>query len=128
MAALQRYSAIVSRRLLFSRPLLARCSSGHHDATLEPPMHNLPLASRPLHEQDELIWNDGVAPETALDFDAPHISKTTGLLMWLGGFGFFYGIWLLASATGHPANKPSVRSCLNRRFVNNTSLLKVVLL
>lgn len=70
-------------------------------------MHNLPLPSRPIHEHDELVWNDGVAPEAALDFDAPHISKTTGLLMWLGGFGFFYGVWLVASATNHPANKPS---------------------
>lgn len=61
-----------------------------------------------LHEEDELIWNDGVAPETALDFDAPHVSKTAGLLWWLGGFAFFYSVWRFAKATGHPAKKPSV--------------------
>jgi hypothetical protein len=31
-----------------------------------------------LHEQDEIIWNDGVAPETALDFDVPHWSAAKG--------------------------------------------------
>ena len=54
------------------------------------------------------MWNDGVAPETALDFDAPHVSKSKGLAMWLGGFAFFYGIWMLARSTDQPNNKPSV--------------------
>jgi hypothetical protein len=62
-----------------------------------------------LHEQDELIWNDGVAPETAIDFDVPHFSAWEGLLGWLGGFGFFYGVWLYAKSTDHPANKLTVR-------------------
>ena len=62
-----------------------------------------------LHEQDELVWNDGVAPETAIDFDAPHISAGTGLVWRLGGFGFFFGVYSFAKATGHPDNKPSVR-------------------
>ena len=26
-----------------------------------------------IHEQDELVWDDGVAPETCIDFDAPHV-------------------------------------------------------
>ena len=66
-----------------------------------------------LHEQDELIWNDGVAPETAIDFDAPHLSAGYGLLWWLGGFGFFYSVYAFAKATAHPLNKPSV----SRRIV-----------
>lgn len=65
------------------------------------------MASRPLPEQDELIWNDGVAPETALDFDAPHISRAKGLAWWLGGFGFFYSVYLFAKWTKQPDNKPS---------------------
>ena len=82
---------------------------GGHDSTLEPPFHRLPLPNRPLPEEDELIWNDRVAPETALDFDAPHIDSHTGLLMWLGGFGFFYAIYLFADSTSHPSKKPTVR-------------------
>lgn len=31
-----------------------------------------------LHEQDELMWNDGVAPETAIDFDLPSWSPMKG--------------------------------------------------
>jgi hypothetical protein len=54
----------------------------------------LRIATRPvcsqLHEENELVWNDGVAPETALDFDVPHYSKSTGLFMWLGAFFFLY--------------------------------------
>ena len=60
-----------------------------------------------MHENDEVIWNDGVAPETALDFDAPHISAWQGLAMWLGGFAFFSGVFGFAVATGHPGNKIS---------------------
>ena len=61
------------------------------------------------------MWNDGVAPETALDFDVPHVSAATGLAWWLAGFGFFYGVWSFAKATGHPDNKPSVRAGGRRR-------------
>jgi hypothetical protein len=60
-----------------------------------------------LHEQDELIWNDGVAPEAALDFDAPHISKWQGLAMWLGGFTFFASVFAAAWSLDQPANKIS---------------------
>lgn len=122
----------------------------------------LPPPSPPcqLHEQDEVIWNDGVAPEAALDFDAPHISRgqvrdgsasraalprrtpaplsragtpaprsplassplptvvtssspflppacAQGLVMWLGGFAFFAGVFGFAYSLGHPANKIS---------------------
>lgn len=60
-----------------------------------------------LHEEDELIWNDGVAPETAIDFDAQHVSKGSGLLWWLGGLAFFFSVYQFAKATNHPAKKPS---------------------
>ena len=62
-----------------------------------------------LHEEDELIWNDGVAPETAIDFDAPHMSPRQVLAWWLGGFAFFAGVYQFAKSTNHPAKKPSVR-------------------
>jgi len=68
-----------------------------------------------LHEQDELMWNDGVSPEAALDFDVPHYSKGKGLLMWLGGFAFFYGVFLFARSTNHPENRGAVSAQLARR-------------
>lgn len=41
-------------------------------------------------ENSDAVWDDGVAPELALDFDAPHISSQEGLATWAGGlFGFF---------------------------------------
>ena len=54
------------------------------------------------------MWNDGVAPETAIDFDAPNFSPLQGLLMWFGGLGFFYSVFQLAVLTNHPENKPTV--------------------
>lgn len=100
---------------------------GHDDHTLEPPFHRLPLPNRPLPEEDELIWNDRVAPETALDFDAPHISSNTGLLMWLGGFAFFYGVFQFAKSTAHPSNKPTV-SCWPRVFCFQRRWMDLILL
>ena len=40
-------------------------------------------------ENSDALWDDGVAPELALDFDAPHISSREGLYSWLGGLGMF---------------------------------------
>ena len=57
-----------------------------------------------------MIWDDGVAPEMALDVDAPHISKWEGLAWWLGGFAFFYAVYVGAKASGHPDLKPTVRA------------------
>ena len=43
-----------------------------------------------LHEEDELVWNDGVAPETCIDFDAPHINSYEALAWWFGGIMMVY--------------------------------------
>lgn len=42
-----------------------------------------------LTEEHDLVWDDGVAPELAIDFDCQHISKERGLAWFLGGMGFF---------------------------------------
>lgn len=63
-----------------------------------------------LHEQDELVWNDGVAPELAIDFDAPHYDRWTGLLMWLGGLGFFFAFYQFIALTDPKSRKPTVRA------------------
>ena len=90
------------------------CTPPPHKVRPSPPPALLPhprLQPHPppqLHEEDELIWNDGVAPETAIDFDFPYWSAPFGFAMWLGGFGFFGAVYLGASWTDHPSKKPSV--------------------
>ncbi|KAI9917407.1 hypothetical protein PsorP6_012937 [Peronosclerospora sorghi] len=54
-----------------------------------PPFARIKAPTKPLHEDAELVWNDGVSPETLLDFDAPHIPKYQALrhlIYALGGF------------------------------------------
>ena len=48
------------------------------------------MLSAQLLEEDELIWNDGVAPEACLDFDAPHVSSYEALAWWFGGIMLVY--------------------------------------
>jgi hypothetical protein len=72
-----------------------------------PPPPPPPPPPPQLPEEHELIWHDGVAPEACLDLDAPHMSSTQGLLMWLGGLGFFAAVFLAVSTLDHPANKKS---------------------
>ena len=40
-------------------------------------------------ENTDALWDDGVAAELALDFDAPHISSREGLYSWLAGLSGF---------------------------------------
>ncbi|GLE03256.1 hypothetical protein PINS_up019182 [Pythium insidiosum] len=60
-----------------------------------PPFARLPAPTQPLHEHAELVWNDGVAPETLIDFDAPHIPKYQALKHLgyaLAGFATLMGV------------------------------------
>ena len=59
-------------------------------------------------EEIELVWEDGVAPELTIDFDATHVSKTDGLKWWLGGFAFFAGIGSLVWMTDPAGKKRTV--------------------
>ena len=54
----------------------------HHHPPAPPTFARLPVPTAPLHEENELLWSDGVAPEMALDYDAPEISRMQGLAMW----------------------------------------------
>jgi hypothetical protein len=42
-----------------------------------------------LTENTDALWDDGVAAELALDFDAPHISSREGLYSWMAGLSTF---------------------------------------
>ena len=55
-----------------------------------------------LHREDELVWDDGVAPESCIDFDAPHLSQGHGI-KWLAGGLSFFGVLLGAMALKNPA-------------------------
>lgn len=63
-------TAAVSRRILLVRKL-----GGHSHAPPPPTFARLPEAKSRLHEESELVWHDGVAPELAIDFDAPELSR-----------------------------------------------------
>jgi hypothetical protein len=39
------------------------------------------------------LWDDGVAPELALDFDAPHISSSEALWSAAGAFSIFFALY-----------------------------------
>ncbi|KAL7567146.1 hypothetical protein ACA910_009472 [Epithemia clementina (nom. ined.)] len=60
-----------------------------------PPFARSPPKDRPLPENMDAVWDDGVAPELALDFDAPHISTREAVLTLLSAFGVF---WLFFQA------------------------------
>lgn len=44
-----------------------------------------------------------------LDFDAPNIDKYTGLMMWLGGYGFFGTVFFLVWMSDPASMNPTVR-------------------
>ena len=60
-------------------------------------------------EDYDALWDDGVAPELALDFDAPHISSREALYTWLGvlsGFAILYQgikLWTGGAVDDNPA-------------------------
>ena len=41
-------------------------------------------------ENKDCVWDDGVAPELALDFDAPNVSSREALGTLLGVLGLFF--------------------------------------
>eukprot|EP00624_Nannochloropsis_granulata_P006285 evm.model.NODE_4642_length_71726_cov_21.816496.19 len=62
----------------------------------------------PLFEEHELIWDDRVAAEMCLDFDASFVPKGEALRWWLGGFGFFFSLLGLVYLTDPGAANPCV--------------------
>ena len=54
----------------------------------------------------ELVWDDGVAPETCIDFDAPHISTQEVLLTMLAAFGFFGTLYTLIAWSDPVGSNP----------------------
>ena len=72
-----------------------------------PPFVRTPKPTSHLHEEHELVWEDGVVGETAIDFDAPMLSKKQGILQWLGGFAFFGVLFAYMYNADPYASKPT---------------------
>ena len=52
------------------------------------------------------MWDDSVAPETCVDFDAPHVDTQTVLLSFLYGIGFFATVYALVSLSDPVGRNP----------------------
>eukprot|EP00522_Entomoneis_paludosa_P013663 CAMPEP_0172440836 /NCGR_PEP_ID=MMETSP1065-20121228/1461_1 /TAXON_ID=265537 /ORGANISM="Amphiprora paludosa, Strain CCMP125" /LENGTH=131 /DNA_ID=CAMNT_0013189905 /DNA_START=67 /DNA_END=462 /DNA_ORIENTATION=+ len=47
-----------------------------------PPFARSPIRTELIPENSDTVWDDGVAPELALDFDMPNVSTRTALMWW----------------------------------------------
>ena len=74
-----------------------------------------PLLSNPyqLVENNDAVWDDGVAPEVALDFDCQHVSSSEGILSWLGGLSLFVGLYQFVKITDPQSKNPAVNRIMN---------------
>lgn len=80
---------IVSRRISSS---VIR-TGGAGGGPMMPPFARLKPPTSTLPEEVELVWNDSVAPETCIDFDAPHVSINEvywSMLAVASAFGALY--------------------------------------
>mmetsp|Transcript_13167 Transcript_13167/g.27206 ORF Transcript_13167/g.27206 Transcript_13167/m.27206 type:complete len:126 (-) Transcript_13167:403-780(-) len=71
-----------------------------------PPFARNVAPAEKLYEQHDCVWDDGVAPEMALDFDCQHIPTWKGLSMWLGGLGALFGFYQFIKSTDPESKKP----------------------
>ncbi|GAX18393.1 hypothetical protein FisN_15Lh312 [Fistulifera solaris] len=82
---------------------------GGHSPPLAPFARVTPQ-SESMTENLDAVWNDGVAPELALDFDMPNTSSKEALFTWMGtltGFFVLYqGISLVTN--GAKDNNPAL--------------------
>mmetsp|Transcript_4567 Transcript_4567/g.6812 ORF Transcript_4567/g.6812 Transcript_4567/m.6812 type:complete len:135 (+) Transcript_4567:101-505(+) len=69
-----------------------------------PTFARLPRETAPLAEEAELLWDDGVAPELALDMDVQEFSRAKGIAWWLGGMGFFAAVGMYIYHIRDPAS------------------------
>ena len=78
----------------------------HHHGPMMPPFARLEPPKGKLTEEVELVWDDTVAPETCIDFDAPHVESNEMFGMMLAGFGFFGTLYLLVSLSDPEGSNP----------------------
>jgi hypothetical protein len=74
-----------------------------------PPFVRLPPPSAQLPKEVELLWNDPVAPEITIDFDAPHLSPLQALGMFSLAFGSLLStLAFMVFVVDPPSKKPSI--------------------
>jgi hypothetical protein len=66
-----------------------------------------------LVENHDVLFDDGVAPELALDFDCQHISSGEALVSWLGAFGGLALFYQWVKSTNPEQQNPAVSRQLN---------------
>lgn len=66
-----------------------------------------------LVENNDAVWDDGVAPELALDYDCQHVSSKEGILSWLGGLGGFVALYQFVKTTDPESKNPAVNRTMN---------------
>jgi hypothetical protein len=69
-----------------------------------PPFARSPVPTSSLTENTDAVWDDGVAPELALDFDAPHISTKEAIWTLLGTLSVFVVFYQGLKLTIHDEN------------------------
>jgi hypothetical protein len=78
----------------------------HHHGPMMPPFARLEPPKGKLTEEIELVWDDTVAPETCIDFDAPHVESNEMFGMMVAAFGFFGTLYLLVSLSDPEGSNP----------------------
>ncbi|KAK8802083.1 hypothetical protein WA158_006478 [Blastocystis sp. Blastoise] len=88
---LMRSLRLTTSKLSVNVPAMAFARFSHDvaHATITPPFIQRAAPTRSLPSGNELIWDDGVAPETCIDFDVPQVSTGRALRWWLGGLSMF---------------------------------------
>eukprot|EP00543_Licmophora_paradoxa_P002011 CAMPEP_0202458088 /NCGR_PEP_ID=MMETSP1360-20130828/20948_1 /ASSEMBLY_ACC=CAM_ASM_000848 /TAXON_ID=515479 /ORGANISM="Licmophora paradoxa, Strain CCMP2313" /LENGTH=131 /DNA_ID=CAMNT_0049078439 /DNA_START=33 /DNA_END=428 /DNA_ORIENTATION=- len=78
-----------------------------------PPFTRIPAPTQQLSEQNDVIFDDGVAPELALDFDCQHISSSEGLLSWAAGLSCFVVLYFAVDSYDPTSYNPAVNRKMN---------------
>ena len=81
-------------------------AAGGHPTPNLPPFARLRPPTSQLPEEVELVWDDTVAPETALDLDAPHVDNKEVYGMFLGAFVFFGTLYSLVALSDPEGSNP----------------------
>jgi hypothetical protein len=101
------FSARLIRNLKVKASAVAvRNMGGGHHGPMMPPFVRIRPPSATLPEECELVWDDSVAPETCIDFDASHVSSKEVISMWALGLAFFAGLFTLISLSDVPSRSP----------------------
>lgn len=102
------YSASIYRRSALATARRSLPTRGGGPVPVPAPFARLSKPTRPLTEEHELIWDDGVAPETCIDFDVPNYSRSEGAQWFGSGLGFFAVLYGLIYFWDAPGRKRTV--------------------